>query len=90
MCFVGVALAVVGLAAAFFGVAGGIARMLKDLAAAAAAQSDGLPGAIDSLSGLTRALTEFVTTLVAAPQWLAMVVVGCGLILFGGYVVGSC
>lgn len=78
---------VCGLVAVGAGVAGGIATMIRDLRTTAAAHGGG-GDPIAALERLTKALTEFTKALAAAPQWLALVVIGFCALGFGGWLVG--
>jgi hypothetical protein len=83
---VGIVLMVLGLVAIGFGIAGGIAKMIRDLRGPAATK--GLDP-FEGLENFLKALTEFLKTLIQAPGWLALVVVGFALVVFGAWLTGA-
>lgn len=80
---IGIILIVLGVIALFGGIAGGVAKLFLDIknevkkGAAGNALTDLLP------TELIKALTEFLKALTAAPQWLALTVIGILLIGLG-------
>lgn len=78
--WVGVAVIVLGLIALAGGIGGGILEMFLELQE----RSQG-PALDESLlpSGVVGALAEFTQALAAAPQWLALIVVGIFLVGWG-------
>jgi hypothetical protein len=84
---VGIVLMLLGVVTLAFGVAGGIAKMIKDLRRTPAEALEVDP--IASLEKLLKALTALLKTLIIAPGWLALVVVGFGLVGFGAWLLGT-
>ncbi len=80
---VGILLIIIGFVALMGGIGGGIARMFQDI------QNQIKKGAFGSAltnllpTDLIKALTEFVKALSAAPQWLALTMIGILLIGWG-------
>lgn len=80
---VGILLIVIGFVALMGGIAGGIAKMFKEI------QNQVKKGVVGSAltnllpTDLIKALTGFVKALSEAPQWLALVMIGMLLIGWG-------
>lgn len=83
----GVIMIVLGLVALAFGVAGGIAKMIKELRETPSASS--LEDPIAALERLVAALTKFLSVLVKSPVWLTLVVIGLVLVAFGATLIGQ-
>lgn len=73
-------LIVVGVIAIVFGLAGGIAKMFKDIQAKANTDNFA-PNLLPT--ELIKALTAFLNALVKAPTWLALVILGIALVAWG-------
>lgn len=77
----GWALIVVGVIAIVLGLAGGIAKMFKDIQAKS---SNAANFAVIALpTELIKALTALINALVKAPAWLAIVIIGILLVAWG-------
>ena len=75
-------LIVIGVLALLAGVAGGIVTLFLDIRKRA--REEPASGAIQLLPvEYIKALTEFLNALLKAPQWLILVIVGVGLIVWG-------
>jgi uncharacterized membrane protein len=83
----GILLIVLGVIVLAFAVGGGIAKMIKDLRHTPAAAGDVDP--IASLEKLLKALTALLKTLIVAPEWLVLVLIGFGLVGFGAWLIGA-
>lgn len=83
----GILLVALGVVAVAFGVAGGIAQMIKELRKMPKASS----GAdfLKPFETLIKALTEFLRALTHAPHWLALVFVGFLLVGGGAWLIGQ-
>jgi hypothetical protein len=78
----GIFLIVIGLIALGFGIGGGIVTMILDLRRRA--RDEAAAGGLDVFpSEAIKALTEFLKALAAAPQWLALAILGLVLIVYG-------
>lgn len=86
MTLVGWLLIVVGVGFVVLGFAGAVLKLVTD--ARQAPQTRSGPG-LPAITDLLKAVTELVKALTAAPQWLALEVVGIGLIGLGGYLIGK-
>lgn len=83
---VGIALMIIGAVVLLFAVGGGIAQMIKDLNGPSASEG-GDPYV--QLEALFKALNEFLRTLIRAPTWLALVIVGFAMVGFGAWLTGQ-
>ena len=81
---VGWLLVVIGLVATVAGVGGGIATMFKEIQKKA---DKGAGGLAQLPEGLIDSLVELVKALGSAPVWLALVIIGLLLIVWGGTMV---
>jgi hypothetical protein len=78
--WVGIALILLGLIAMAGGIAGGIMQMLIDLQR----ESQGLTlGETAVPTGVIEVLVQFMQALAAAPQWLALIILGIFLVGWG-------
>jgi hypothetical protein len=78
----GVVLIVAGVLALLAGVAGGVLTLFLDIRKRV--REERAAGAIELLPlEYVKALTEFLNALVKAPQWLILMIVGVGLIVWG-------
>lgn len=78
----GIVLIVIGVIAIAAGVGGGIAKMFLELKKQAAGAASF--GALNLPVKTIEALTKFLETLIKAPIWLALVIVGILLVAWGG------
>lgn len=81
-------LVIIGIVCIVAGIGGGIARMFieikKDLTGG---KSFAEAGGINLPTELLKALTEFLTALIKAPAWLALVILGILFVAWGGTMV---
>lgn len=77
----GIVLIVIGVIAILAGIGGGVAKMFLDLKEQSRAAGF---GALDLPVKTMEALTSFLNALVKAPIWLALVIIGLLLVVFGG------
>ncbi len=80
---VGIILIVLGVIALFGGIAGGVAKMFLDIRQQLQKGASGNALATLLPTELIKALTELVKALTAAPQWLALTVIGIILVGLG-------
>jgi hypothetical protein len=74
-------LTVIGVLAILAGVTGGVVKMIREI------YSKGRPKNTTNIEGLTefiKALTELLNSLIKAPIWLALIIIGFILIAWGG------
>jgi hypothetical protein len=73
----------IGALAVLFGVVGGILTMFKTIMhpPPGKPESYGIPGLPTEF---IKVLTEFLKTLIQAPVWLALIIIGIALVAWGG------
>jgi hypothetical protein len=76
----GIIITVVGVIATLCGIFGGVLAMMKAITKRATRDGRGITLPTDFL----KALKEFLDSLIKAPIWLALLVVGMALIALGG------
>jgi hypothetical protein len=78
---VGVVLVILGLIALATGIAGGVAQIFLDLRKQL--EQGRSFGPAELPTEVLQALTEFTEALTKAPQWLALVIIGLLLVIYG-------
>ncbi len=77
----GIVLVVIGVIALLAGVGGGIAQMVLEIKKKV---ETGQAGLFDFPTQVVEVLIKFLNALMAAPVWLALVIIGLLLIIYGG------
>ncbi|MBB5161581.1 hypothetical protein [Mycobacterium sp. AZCC_0083] len=78
---------ILGVVVLFFGVGGGIAKMIRDLRTEPSIAENFDPFA--GLAKLLKALTAFLKAATKAPIWIFLIFVGFGLVGFGAWLIGQ-
>jgi hypothetical protein len=77
-------LIIIGVVAILFGVVGGIVTMFKGFQSSARSFAiGGIP------TDFLKVLSEFLSNLIKAPVWLALIIIGVALIVWGGTMIHS-